>query len=128
MDFFSRVAEERKRLGISQAVAASACGVSREMWGKYERGSASPGCDVIVRFAAVGADVLYILTGRRERPAAELTDRARLLTAIEAIDEGLAGKALPPAKKAEAILLAYELLAEPTASRSNVVELVRRVA
>lgn len=98
------------------------------MWGKYERGAASPGCDVMTKFSAAGADIVYILTGRRERPASELTDRARLLTAIEAIEEGLAGKALPPAKKAEAILLAYELLAEPSASRDNVVALVRRVA
>lgn len=70
----------------------------------------------------------YILTGRRERPASELTDRARLQAAIEVIEEGLAGKRLPPDKKAEAILLAYELLAEPAATRANVVELLRRVA
>lgn len=72
--------------------------------------------------------MLYILTGRRERPASELTDRARLLAAIEVIEEGLAGKTLPPARRAEAIMLAYELLTEPAAIRSNVVELVRRVA
>lgn len=98
------------------------------MWGKYERGAASPGCDVAAKFAAAGADVTYILTGRRERQASELTDRARLLAAIEAIEAGLGDKRLPPAKKAEAILLAYELLAEPAASSDNVVELIRRVA
>ncbi|WP_133598678.1 helix-turn-helix domain-containing protein [Tepidicella xavieri] len=128
MDFCYRLSEERKRLGLTQAAAAEICGVSREMWGKYERGAASPGCDVVAKFAAAGADVTYILTGRRERPASELTDRARLLAAIEAIEAGLGDKRLPPAKKAEAILLAYELLAEPAASRDNVVELIRRVA
>jgi transcriptional regulator with XRE-family HTH domain len=128
VSFCYRLAEERKRLGLSQSKVASDCGVSREMWGKYERGSATPGCDVIARFAGLGADAIYILTGRRERPASELTDRARLLAAIEAIEEGLGDKRLPPAKKAEAILLAYELLAEPAASRDNVIELIRRVA
>ncbi len=98
------------------------------MWGKYERGAATPGCDIVEKFASLGADVTYILTGRRERPASELTDRARLLAAIQVIEEGLGDKRLPPDKKAEAILLAYELLAEPAASRDNVVQLIRRVA
>lgn len=44
------------------------CGVSREMWGKYERGMASPGADVLQAFARAGADVLYILTGVRTAP------------------------------------------------------------
>lgn len=98
------------------------------MWGKYERGAATPGCGIVEKFASLGADVTYILTGRRERPPSELTDRARLLTAIRVIEEGLGDKRLPPDKKAEAILLAYELLAEPAASRDNVVQLIRRVA
>lgn len=128
MNFNYRLCEERKRLGLSQAAAAQLCGVSREMWGKYERGMAHPGCDIIAKFAAAGADVTYIITGRRERPASELTDRARLLAAIEVIEAGLEGKRLPPAKKAEAILLAYELLGEPAANRDNVIQLIRRVA
>lgn len=128
MNFSYRLYEERKRLGISQASAAQACGVSREMWGKYERGLAYPGCDIIEKFASCGADITYILTGRRERPASELTDRARLLAAIQVIEEGLGDKRLPPDKKAEAILLAYELLAEPSASRDNVILLIRKVA
>lgn len=57
--------EERKRLGLSQADVASQCGVSREIWGKYERGSAVPGGDVLKAFAVLGADVQYVLTGAR---------------------------------------------------------------
>ena len=67
-----RVAEERKRLGMSQEAAGNACGVSREMWGKYERGKAVMGTEVLALFAAAGADVLYILTGAREAPPAEV--------------------------------------------------------
>ena len=74
MDFSSlvspRVAEERKRLGLSQESAGQACGVSREMWGKYERGKAVMGTEVLALFAAAGADVLYILTGQRSGAAA----------------------------------------------------------
>jgi transcriptional regulator with XRE-family HTH domain len=60
------VAEERKRLGMNQEAAAMACGISREMWGKYERGKAVMGAEVLAKFAATGADVQYILTGQRQ--------------------------------------------------------------
>jgi len=62
--FGSRIADERKRAGLSQQAIAERCGVSREMWGKYERDVASPGGDVLAKAAAAGLDVLYILTGR----------------------------------------------------------------
>jgi transcriptional regulator with XRE-family HTH domain len=60
---------ESKRLGLTQDEAGTACGVSREMWGKYERGKAVMGTDVLSRFAAAGADILYILTGARSATA-----------------------------------------------------------
>ena len=62
--FSERLKTERKRLGLSQAAAGEVVGVSREMWGKYERG-AMPGVDVLAALSASGADVLYILTGQR---------------------------------------------------------------
>ena len=76
-----RVIEERKRLGWSQEAAGRACGVSREMWGKYERGKAEMGTEVLALFAASGADVLYILTGQRSGSAASAIkpDEAALL-------------------------------------------------
>ncbi|HJU70360.1 MAG TPA: helix-turn-helix transcriptional regulator [Paucimonas sp.] len=73
MDFCSlsapRIAEERKRLGFNQEAAGATCGISREMWGKYERGKAAMGGDVLMRFAAAGADVQYIITGVRSSVA-----------------------------------------------------------
>lgn len=54
---------ERKRLGFSQADAAEKCGVSREIWGRYERGVVVPGGEVLKALADLGADVQYILTG-----------------------------------------------------------------
>ena len=51
---------------------AAACGVSREMWGRYERGVATPSAEVLSRAALQGADVAYALTGVRSDPAAVL--------------------------------------------------------
>lgn len=58
-----RLASERMRLGMSQADAARVCEVSREVWGRYERGVAAPGAGVLRGFAQAGADVRYILVG-----------------------------------------------------------------
>jgi transcriptional regulator with XRE-family HTH domain len=61
----ARLKTERIRLELKQAGAAELCGVSREIWGKYERGVVVPGGEVLFSFAAAGADVQYILTGIR---------------------------------------------------------------
>ncbi|EGF6519740.1 helix-turn-helix transcriptional regulator [Salmonella enterica] len=58
-----RIKHERTRLNLTQAQAAMICGVSREMWGKYERSKAIPGGDVLFSFAEAGADIQYILLG-----------------------------------------------------------------
>ena len=62
--FGERLKEERERLGLSQAAAGAAAGVSREMWGKYERG-AMPGGEVILSLAGAGFDMAYLFTGAR---------------------------------------------------------------
>lgn len=77
-----RIKEERKRLGLSQEMAGKACGVSREMWGKYERGQAVMGTKVLEMFSEIGADAGYVLSGKRasqvhraeEQPAHVLHD------------------------------------------------------
>lgn len=48
---------------MSQDQAAAEVGVSREMWGKYERDVALPGGDVLAALARAGADVNYLLIG-----------------------------------------------------------------
>lgn len=62
--FSERLKSERKRLKLSQAEAASAVGVSREMWGKYERG-AMPGGDVFIALEKIGFDVPTMLAGSK---------------------------------------------------------------
>lgn len=86
MNYFYHLKEERKRLGLSQAVLASECGVSREMWGKYERGQASPNCEVMEKLAGLGINVLYILTGRREAEALS-TEEKLLIERYRVADE-----------------------------------------
>lgn len=63
--FSTRLTEERKRLGLNQADAGALCGISREVWGKYERGKVIPSSEVLFNFAKSGADVNYVLTGVR---------------------------------------------------------------
>lgn len=65
----NRLKEERERLGLSQAESGLAAGVSREMWGRYERG-ALPGGEVFIALGNTKFDVLYILTGQRSQPVA----------------------------------------------------------
>lgn len=81
--FGSRITEERTHAKLSQAQAAQRCGVSREMWGKYERGIASPGAEVLARLSEAGMDVLYILTSQRLSAARETEGSYMIRAAAE---------------------------------------------
>lgn len=67
--------DERKRLGLSQAEAAEKCGVSREIWGKYERGITMPGSEALYAFAHSGADMQYVFTGIRSSLSLSAVER-----------------------------------------------------
>ncbi len=60
-----RFAEERKRMGMSQRAIAERIGISLKMISRYEGDKSVPSGDVLAKLAAIGADVLYILTGKR---------------------------------------------------------------
>ena len=105
MDFCSlssnRIAEERKRLGLSQEEAGTACGVSREMWGKYERAKATMGSEVLSQFVLAGADPQYILTGQRQGNGIgeaavhqAVLDAVDLLSLEKKVDAGQLAKAV----------------------------------
>ena len=87
--FGERLKEARLSLGLNQADAAKLVGITREHWGRCERGSCMPNGEVFVALANAGADVLYILTGQRSKPVEEsLTPRQRALLAnYEGSDE-----------------------------------------
>lgn len=68
--FGSRLKEERERFGYTQEEAAEVALVRREIWCKYEADKVDPGSKVLQRFGEHGADVLYILTGKKEKSEA----------------------------------------------------------
>ena len=65
MSIGRRLVEERERLGMSQAAFFAACGVSKKAQFNFENDHNIPGGAYLIAAAALGADVLYILTGQR---------------------------------------------------------------
>ena len=122
-----RLREERERLGLSQTAFAAIGLASKGSQILYEKGKPCPS-NYLSAIAAHGADVLYILTGRREQPALE--DIKTLTAAIEVIEEALAKRraTLPPAKKAEVIALAYDILKGDAQGKEKVERMLRLVA
>jgi transcriptional regulator with XRE-family HTH domain len=127
-----RLREERDRLGFNQTAFARLAEASKNSLWNWENGRGSPTATALSALSEAGADVLYILTGRRERAVPELTDRKRLEIAVEACLEGLAerGLTMPPEKLGELILAAYDLIAEeePETARPKLVSFMRAVA
>ncbi|WP_425319602.1 helix-turn-helix domain-containing protein [Cellvibrio mixtus] len=66
---------ELLRLGLNQAQVAEKTGVSRKMWGRYERGGGIPGGEVLFSFALIGADIQFVMTGMRSDSSIALTPR-----------------------------------------------------
>jgi transcriptional regulator with XRE-family HTH domain len=61
-----RLKEERMRLGKSQTAFAALAGVTKSAQIKWESGTSSfPTAPALAAFAEAGADVLYILSGKR---------------------------------------------------------------
>lgn len=61
----NRLKAERERLGLTQVDLASRTLVSPNTQVKYEAGTTHPDAVYLAKFGALGADVLYIVTGRR---------------------------------------------------------------
>ncbi|MDR1228644.1 MAG: helix-turn-helix domain-containing protein [Azoarcus sp.] len=61
-----RLKEERKRLDYSQESFAALAGITRIPYREWEKGNTVPNALHLAALGAAGADVLYILTGRRE--------------------------------------------------------------
>lgn len=103
-----RLREERERLGLTQRAFGEVGGVEPNAQGKYESGERWPKADYLASVARQGADVLYILTGRRAPLTAEQADQSEcdLLAAYrqmpEAARQALLGMALSVAELAEA--------------------------
>ena len=82
-----RLKEERNKLGLYQSDIAERCGVSREQWGKYERGENKPSSEKLFSFQKAGIDIDYVMHGVHAditRPSENLpeytAEEAELLT------------------------------------------------
>lgn len=68
------------RLGLNQTDIASLAGASKSAQINWEKGSNSPPATALAAYAEAGADVLYILTGRRtadrpDNPASQIEEQ-----------------------------------------------------
>lgn len=67
-----RLRAERKLLGLSQEALGAVAGVTKQAVINYEKDERSPDGRFLAAIATAGADVLYILTGRRSQAVAEV--------------------------------------------------------
>jgi len=65
MSFGSRLAEERKRLGLKQGEFAELVGTAIPKQSLYENDRRELRADYLARLAEAGVDIVYVLTGRR---------------------------------------------------------------
>lgn len=67
MDGFGmRLREERERLGFNQADFASLAGQGTQSQSRYEAEKRAPDSAYLSKIASHGADILYLITGKRE--------------------------------------------------------------
>lgn len=78
-----RLKAERERLGFTQPAFGALGGKSKQTVIQWEAGEQFPNAAFMATIAAVGADVQYILTGRRGVPALTAEqERARYVVAV----------------------------------------------
>lgn len=121
--------------GDSQAGFARRSEISESLLRQYLAGT-MPSADRLVRMAdAANVSIEWLATGRgpktRSPPAPAGFDLERLTRTIAAVQEGLAAtrRTLPPAKYAQLVAAAYELMAAPDASSSaRVIQFIKAAA
>lgn len=66
MSIGERLKSERERLGYSQTDFASIGGASKGSQISWEKGPTTPNAAFLAAVSEIGADILYVVTGRRE--------------------------------------------------------------
>lgn len=79
----ARLSGERHRLGLTQEQFAKLGGVQRRAQAHYEAGKRTPDANYLTALSEGGVDVVYLLTGRRERPPMSSDLLASVFAAIE---------------------------------------------
>lgn len=70
-----RLREERERLGLSQEAFGEVGGVKKLAQRNYEKGNRQPDAGYLTAIAAIGVDVMYLLSGSRSAPVAPSLSR-----------------------------------------------------
>lgn len=113
-----RLKEVREKLGLSQQALAEHCGITARSQRNYESGERLPDAAYLAELMALGADLGYVLTGRRDPalPAVDAAEqvlldsyrrckpeaRLNLIQTAALLSAGLAAPAGKPAKAAAA--------------------------
>lgn len=79
----NRLREERRRVNRSQTELGDVAGITKNTQMLYESDKRLPKADYLVAVAAIGIDVLYVLTGERTKPQ-PVQDEAEASTYIDA--------------------------------------------
>lgn len=89
MGIGERLRQERERLGANQTDFAAKAGVSKNTQYNYEKGERSPDADYLSAVAAMGVDVLYVVTAERKpQPADSITaEDSQLLDQYHRLNE-----------------------------------------
>ena len=99
------LAEERKRLGLSQTEFAAIPGVTRKTLFGYETGERVPDAAALAAWAAIGVDIAYVITGLRAKAH-------RKLAAVSQASDLLQRAGAPEAVGRELMPALVELLSE----------------
>lgn len=134
-EFALRLRSVRKILGDEERGRfAAKVGLPKNTLANYELGLNEPPISVLVKYQELfGVDIRWLATGTGEMFSSEasnnigtaLLDRDIMKIAIEAVEEGLAGRVFPANKKAELILNGYDLILKDRTNRNNVVIFAR---
>lgn len=109
----TRLREERERLDMNQTVFGAEAGVTKGSQVNYESGKRSPDAEYLAKVAALGVDVLYVVTGTRSDAQRDVeADLALYADCWQALEHALskAKKTLVPEKKREAVDALFELV------------------
>lgn len=64
--FFTRLTDERKRLGLNQTEFAQFGGVQKRAQISYEKGERFPDVEYLYGISKIGVDIVYVLNGQRQ--------------------------------------------------------------
>lgn len=81
-NFGERLAHHRKNLNLSQSVFAEKCGIKQTTYSAYELNKADPSLETLNKIAGLGADIHYLVTGKKFESCMEMDHSAVLKSTV----------------------------------------------